>query len=195
MEQTQKGTFSTELKHGFHRVEISTKFPVLVSLGNDIVDAVGIGKHTLVIRNRGGRLSIDPSDPKGVYGLSIKSRDSQKGEAFDDLAPPDPAPPNSYLAKLRLKVKNSMGIIREEFADRKTMYEVVDNLDEFEEERHARQQAEAKGAGEKAGDGGKGTRGGDSAGTLPAKGTQSSGDAGTSNEQKSAQNESKSETK
>lgn len=138
-----KGKNTIELPcFGIHTIEIVSAYPLLVSNDQTPIIAHGSGRTKYVYRYQDGNLHIDPTEPKAEYDIIIKSRRTQVGEETDDLPPPEPAPANSYLAKLRQKVRDSMGNTREAFAEFKSIYEVVDDLDTFEEEREARAQAQ-----------------------------------------------------
>lgn len=138
-EKLKKGVFETPLENGFHVVSIETTCPLLLSVAHEPVSVVNVGSSRVTLRNVEGPLSVDPSDPKGLYKIDIKSKLHPKGERFDDVAPPAPPPPSNMLMAIRRSVKMSMGIIREEFADQgKTKYEIMgDDFNVFEEERDA----------------------------------------------------------
>ena len=121
-----------KLEQGNHTIRYACKEFVLISCNGDPVAALtpGIGKFNL--RDFEGIIEYDPSKVK--VRLSVVTRQN-RGEAFDDTFLPQPAPPPNYLAALRQKVKQSMGVTREAFADFRSIYEVIDNLDDFEEDR------------------------------------------------------------
>lgn len=120
-----------ELPKGNHQLKYATREPVLLSLGGTPIATLS-GSGRLVLRGVQGILETDP--PKAKVGLEVITRKNE-GEEFDDLPPPQPAPPSNFLMALRQKVKMSMGIIREEFADHQSIYEAGYEDDVFEEER------------------------------------------------------------
>lgn len=130
-----------ELKFGNHRVSYSARERVLLSLAGEPVAELRPGTGTINIRNGEGKLEIDP--PKAKVTLTVVSK-GRRGEATDAKAPPAPPTPPNYLAELREAVRRSMGVTREAFADHKSIYEVVDDLDKFEEEREAEAKERAK---------------------------------------------------
>lgn len=126
-----------ELPFGFHRLSYATTAPILLSLGGTPLKAVN-GSGTLTLRRCGGILEVD-NPGKAKYSIDVTTKESVEGEQFDELPPPQPAPPPNYLAKIRQQVKQSMGIVREEFADQgKSIYETGD-VDIFEEDLAKRQ--------------------------------------------------------
>lgn len=133
-----KGKNAIDLNWGHHRIKYACPTPVLISLDEQPAYAVS-GTGTIRLRNFEGKLSVDPTEAKQEYDLDITSTHSQRGEAVDPETPiPAPTPPSNYLAKLRQRVRDSMVTTREAFAEQRSIYEVIDNLDEFEEEREAR---------------------------------------------------------
>ena len=127
-----------ELEYGNHRIDYATTQPLLLNLDDQPFTVVSPGTGKIMLRKTAGKLSVDAVG-KEKFKLDVSSHITQPGEAVDDREVPMPPPPNSYLAKLRARVQASMGNTREAFAERMSIYEVVDNLDDFEEEREARQ--------------------------------------------------------
>lgn len=136
-----KGKHELTLTPGKYRVSYLCPSQVLMSL-DDAPMAVlkGSTKTTLTVR-KDTKVSLDPTGKEG-YKFDVALQ-SPVAEHTDDVPPPAPVPPSNYLMAVREAVRQSMGIIREEFADHKTIYEVVDDLDVFEEERQAMRQAAA----------------------------------------------------
>lgn len=135
-----KGKSEITLEPGKHRVSYLCPTNVLMSV-NDRPMAIlkGSSKTTLTVRTE-TKISLDPVG-KEPYTFQA-SLMAPLSEDTDDVPPPQPAPPTNYLQAVRERVRASMGIIREEFADNRTVYEVFDDLDQFEEERDlARQSA------------------------------------------------------
>lgn len=131
-----KGPSKFILPHGTHKIRYQTTTPILLSVNEQPVRALNTGSGSFTLRNFEGTLSVDPSEPKQPYGLEIKTREFVKGEEFDEAPVPQPAQSPNWLTQMRERVKMSMGIIREEFAEQgRTMYEVTD--DEAEELRQS----------------------------------------------------------
>lgn len=128
-----------KLKRGHHTITYATPQPVLLSVNGQPATYLRAGSGRLTLRDMEGEISFDP--PKVKVQLDVVTRDN-KTEQTDDIPPPAPTPPPNYLAALREKVKRSMGVTREAFADFKSVYEVIDNLDDFEEDREARTKVE-----------------------------------------------------
>ena len=127
------GKHEETLPWGTHRIEYNTTFPILLSMDGEPV-AVLNGEGKKVLRNMAGNLTLDVTEPKKPYGFRIQSRQGWKGEKMDDLPPPQPPAPDNYLQMIRQKVRQQMGIIREEPFNRgQTMYELGD-IDVFEED-------------------------------------------------------------
>ncbi|AXL15617.1 hypothetical protein [Microviridae sp.] len=145
-----------ELPFGTHRIKYATTAPILINLQNDPVRALPPGSGTLVLRNCEGLLSVDNTAPKVPFKFDITTRKQEKGEKVDNLPPPQPAPPDNYLAQIREKVRQSFGVIREDFASQPTMYEQGDvdlfeeDLKELKKEEWKKKQAEKKAAEEEA---------------------------------------------
>lgn len=109
---------------GQNRLQINTKVPLLFSVDGEPEYACGAGKNKLIIKNEKDiELEIDPSDPKAKYAIAIKYYDARKAEKIDDKAPPQPAAPQSWLAAMRVKVRQEMGITRENFAEHRSRYQ------------------------------------------------------------------------
>lgn len=136
-----KGKQTIELPYGTHRIEYATPHPILLSVDDRPVEAINTGSGRVVLRKFQGTLQLDPTEPKAQFKFDVTSKKSQPGETVDDVPPPQPAPPSNYLAKIRQQVKDSMGIMREEFDRGRTMYETGD-IDLFEEDMAPSKQTE-----------------------------------------------------
>ncbi|AXL15094.1 hypothetical protein [Microviridae sp.] len=121
-----KGKQQFTLEHGTHKFAYTVPFPVLVSVNDVPVQVLNTGSGKAVLRNMKGTVTIEPSEPKGVYNIDIRSNLYPRDEIRNNEAPPQPAPSPNFLTAMRQKVKMSMGIIREEFADQRTIYEIGD---------------------------------------------------------------------
>lgn len=126
-----KGKQQFKLEYGVHRFNYVAPFPVLVSVDDVPVSIIGSGKGKAVWKGE-GTISLDPTD-KDAYGFAITSKLTSKGEQQDDLPAPDPAPADNYLAMMREKVRQQMGITRENFTQMPSLYE-MGNIDVFEED-------------------------------------------------------------
>ncbi len=124
-------TFEQQLDLGVHRVQIKTPAAALVSLNDEPQHMAGIGTHKIVLRGS-GKLSVDVGGKEKPI-VTITSKMTTEGEQVDDLPPPQPAPPSNALQQIRQKVKQAMGVTREAFADRTSIYEMGD-VDVFEED-------------------------------------------------------------
>lgn len=75
-----------------------------------------------------------------VFGVCYLSKRRQESEPMDDAPPPRPEPPTNMLARIRHKVRQEMGTLREAFAERDIDYpghELPDDFpDIFEEEEY-----------------------------------------------------------
>lgn len=129
----------TKLVKGNHTIRYACKEPILVSVDGQPIGAFPAGCGKFNLRNTEGKLEFDP--PKAKVRIDIVTRENN-GEVFDDVPPPQPAPPPNYLAALRQKVKMSMGITREAFAEHRSIYEVIDDLETFEEDRQVSENEE-----------------------------------------------------
>ena len=129
---TVKGNQDFDLAYGHHAIRLETPFPVLVSLNDEPQKVCLPGSNKLVVKGE-GKLSFNPTD-KGPFHFTVTTRLTQKGEKFDDIPPPEPAPADNYLQILRQHVRQAMGITRENFADQRTVYEMGD-YEVFEEDR------------------------------------------------------------
>lgn len=127
------GKTKIDLEYGIHKIEVVNTYPLLISLNDEPIRALKGGNHRFVLRGAVGGLQVDPTEAKTPYQISITSRPSQKGEQMDDLPPPQPAPPDNFLAKIREQVRQSMGVTREAFSEFQTPYEMGDT-ELFEEE-------------------------------------------------------------
>lgn len=124
----RKGAEKYVLNHGTHRIKYTATCPMLFSADEKPVHAVNTGSGSFTLRNFKGTLSVDPSDAKQPYNVEINSKEFVKGEQFDDKPVPMPLQSPNWLTQMRERVKLSMGIMREEFAEQgKTMYEVTDD--------------------------------------------------------------------
>ena len=129
-----KGKYEQQVAPGQHRLQINTKFPLLISLDNEPQHVAVPGKNKLIIRTEeGGILQIDPSDPKSEYGLTVTPYAQSKYDPVSDKSPPERPAPNNYIARLRQMTRDQMQILREEFADQRSIYEIGD-VDRFEEQ-------------------------------------------------------------
>ena len=138
-----QGKQEFEVNEGVHRISVVSTFPLLVSFNDTPVKSVTNGKF--VVRSKNGIISIDPSEPKKPYKFEIEaSRPTQDGEAFDDIPPPDPAPPSNYLQAMRQKVRQQMGVIREDFASHRSQYEIGEAEPLFEEEEQQKREEASK---------------------------------------------------
>lgn len=127
------GKQTIQLAYGTHRINYATSFPILLSVNDEPLEAVQPGSGRVVLRKFSGTLQLDPTEPKKPFKFAVTSNLSQPGETVDQAPPPQPTPPSSYLAKVRQQVRNSMGLMREEFDRGPTIYETGDvNL--FEED-------------------------------------------------------------
>lgn len=134
-----QGKHEITLQEGVHRIKTDATFPLLISLDDQPVRATSPGSQRFIVRGA-GKLSIDPSEPKKPYGFNVLAwRPSQKGEQLDDIPPPDPAPPANYLQAMRQKIRQQMGVIREDFNARPSIYELGDAEPLFEEQEAALQ--------------------------------------------------------
>ena len=129
--QKLKGKQTFDLPYGVHRFNYIAPFPILVSHNDEPVGIIGGGKGKTIWRGE-GTISLDPTD-KDAYGFNITTKVTTPKEAQDHEAPPEPAPADNYLAMMREKVRQQMGIIRENFAERPSIYE-MGNIDVFEED-------------------------------------------------------------
>lgn len=131
-----KGKYSIDLPYGTHTLDVATMFPILLSLDGSPIQAINAGSGTLTLRKCQGTLSVDPSEPKTPYKFEVTSKPSQPGEhmrSLEEEPVPQPAPASNFLAQIRQKVRQDMGITREAFADHQSLYEIPDN-EMFEEE-------------------------------------------------------------
>lgn len=140
-----KGHFSETLPYGNHRIVIGTPVPLLVSVDDDPVRTLAPGNHRFVVKG-GGKLSLDTTDAKAEFTCKITSRRSQPGEEINDDPPPQPPAPENFLQQIRMKVRQQLGVTREAFAERSSIYETDTELFEEDEERiaQARARQEAK---------------------------------------------------
>lgn len=137
-----KGTHTQALEMGIHAVKYNSPIPLLLSVDDVPVAALQAGNGKFTIRYLKGKLSVDPSDAKTKYMFEVTTRITQPTETVDNEPPPQPAPPANWLQAIKQRVQQSMAVQREGFAEHQTIYEVVDDLDTFEEERaQARQDA------------------------------------------------------
>jgi hypothetical protein len=108
-----------ELGQGFHRLKYATSIPCLVSINSDPVSVIN-GKGTLPIGRVGGVLEIDvPGKDKPKVELLTSN-----GEDTNDDPPPPPPNPSNFIAMMRHKVRQEMGITRENFAEVPSRYEL-----------------------------------------------------------------------
>jgi len=121
--------------YGNHMVEVSCTCPVLMSLDAAPVRSFAMGNHKFRVRGGPGTLTFDRSEKGAVVKVTIKSVPSTVGESVNNDPPPQPARPDNYLAQVREKVRQSMGVQREAFGERKGAYETDSQL--FEEEERA----------------------------------------------------------
>lgn len=134
MMDTQKGAYKATLEPGVHRINYALPFPALVSIGSQPVATIGPGKGKHVFRTyEPYDFEIDVTDAKTKWGLGITSKPTQLGEEFDDLPPPEPPAPDNYLQMMRVRVRQEMGIMREEFTRGRSPYE-MGVIDTFEED-------------------------------------------------------------
>ncbi|AXL14837.1 hypothetical protein [Microviridae sp.] len=139
-----KGKQNFHMIAGHHKITAATTMPILVSIDEapETVINPGTSKHTLAL-TKPCLVSLDPSDPKKEYRFDVKSFETNLiEEPTDDRPIPNPPPPNNFLKQLRVQVRRSMGLTREDFADRQSLYE-VNTMDADEvpfEEEETRQQ-------------------------------------------------------
>lgn len=119
MEQV-KGIQNTAVGRARCKIEIVTPIPVLVCVNDYPIWAFPPGRFVRNFRTHTEEdvINVHPSDAKTPYGYAIEFKARQTGEPLDDLPPPQPAPADSFLAQVREKVRRSMGVTREAFADR-----------------------------------------------------------------------------
>lgn len=129
------GKQNIELERGNHRIEVANTFPLLISFNDVPVRALQPGQHKFVLKTGSGVINIDPTEPKLPYGFEVHSRRSTLGEEVDDLPPPAPPSPDNYLQMIAMQVRQSMGVIRENFEERPSLYETDNAM--FEEEEAA----------------------------------------------------------
>lgn len=149
--ENQTGIFQRKVGRARINLRVATAFPLLICINEIPIRAFPAGTARLRFRTHDEHdsLTIQPTELKKPYGVSLEVRNRQKGETLDDLPPPQPVPPDNYLAMVREKVRQSMGINRENFADddRPSIYEVPDDADLiFEETEEDRRKEAAKAA-------------------------------------------------
>lgn len=137
-----KGKFEKELPYGNHRIRIATTFPMLASWDDVPVRTIPVGTHKFQIQQAKGTLTLDVTEPKDYYGIEIVSRESQPGEKIDDLPPPEPPAPDSFLKQMRQKIMQERAFDRENFDGALTPYQLVEQ--DFEEELAARDLSKRK---------------------------------------------------
>lgn len=130
-----KGHNEIELEYGNHLIVYSTTQPLLISADDEPIKALGPGSGKFYVKGYAGKLSVNATNPKERYALNVTTHKTQPGEELNDEEPPAPPPANSYLAKLRQRVQQQMITSREAFAEHRSIYEMVDDLDTFEEDR------------------------------------------------------------
>lgn len=132
-----------EIPMGHHRLSYVLSGPVLVSLGGTPIKTLE-GSGTAVLRRVSGILEFDYTEPKKRNEIMVVTRPVELYEEMDNVPPPAPAEPDNYLARLREQVRLSMGVVRENFAQRTSIYEIgeVDKFEEdlIEEEKQSRQE-------------------------------------------------------
>ena len=141
-----RGITTTTLEPSVTALRVVTAHPMLVCIDDMPVRALGAGSHKYVFRvDEGADLSLHPVDLKSEYGYSLKIKPTQRGELVDDLPPPEPPAPDSYLARIRAAVRANFGVNRESFeAIAGQPYERDDDLFEEEEIALAKEEAKAK---------------------------------------------------
>jgi hypothetical protein len=127
-----KGNYEHDLTQGHHRLEVNTTIPLLVCIDEQPVAAIAPGKFNKAFRGK-GKLTVQPSDAKTLYGCKVISSHYTEYEKVDDIPPPAPPAPENFLAQIREKVRQSMGVTREGFAEHRSIYEMGD-VDVFEED-------------------------------------------------------------
>lgn len=130
------GKFQTAIEEGFYRIQVASSFGLLISVNEQPVVAIK-GNFARTLRLPEGKLSIDPADPKKDYHFECSHAPLNRYDKVDDLPPPQPAPPTNWLAQMRAKVRQSMGVMREDFAERSSIYETDAQLFEEDETRIA----------------------------------------------------------
>ncbi|AXL15089.1 hypothetical protein [Microviridae sp.] len=142
-----KGKQSFEMIAGTHRISTATTHPILLSVNEEPNTVVPVGDKVTVIRlDKPCTVQLDPSEPKKEYKFDVKSWPTDlRSESIDNRPIPNPPAPNNFLKALRAQVRQSMGLTREDFADRSSLYEVNDrDFDEVPfEETETREQAAA----------------------------------------------------
>lgn len=127
------GKAKIDLAQGQHRITVNTAIPLLVSANEEPVRAIPAGTHKFSTWTKEVQVQVDPSEPKVPYYIDIVTHVSQDGEKFDQEPPPPPPRPDNFLAQIRERVRQNMGVMREEFERHQTIYESGD-VDMFEED-------------------------------------------------------------
>ena len=136
-----KGKQEIRLTRGQNKLQIAAPTPILLSL-NDAPLRVVQGNATWIgTIEEDSLLSIDPSDNKAEYHVDIDHYNGSRFEKRDDIPPPPPPAPDNYLQMLAIKVRQQMGIMRENFAERTSIYEMGD-IDDWEEDQLTRSKDE-----------------------------------------------------
>lgn len=165
--EKQTGKFKREIESGVHRVEYSLPFVALVSLNGIPQGVLGPGTGKRVLRTYDTTLlELDVTDAKTNYGLSIVTKPSQKGEELDDVPPPPPPSPENFLALTQHRIRQEMGIFREEFTRGRSPHEIGE-IDIFEEEEMSNFASQQKQAGTT--EGNNGNAGPDAEGSQPTE--------------------------
>lgn len=109
-----------KLEFGNHQVTVHAQDHTLVSLDGVPSKVLAPGTHQVKLRQFQGEVSFDS---KKKVDTQVKSKLSQPGEKVDDLAPPAPPPADNFLAMMRHKVRQQMGVQRENFGRQLSPYE------------------------------------------------------------------------
>lgn len=131
-----KGKQNFEMIAGHHRITAATVSPILLSVNEEPWQVLSPGNRTFTLKlDEACKLSLDPTD-KAEYRFDVKSWETTKAEPTDNRPIPNPPPPNNFLKKLRVQIRREMGLTREDFAQRSSIYEVDQVFDDvpFEEQ-------------------------------------------------------------
>lgn len=146
-----KGKQDFQLAVGHHTINAATPIQILVSVNDQPEHVIPPGNSKFVLKvEQPVKVSLDPADAKSQYKFEFRSHGAQRNEHFDDRPLPNPPPPNNFLKKLRVNIRRQMGLIREDFADYPSMYEIEGDPDKIPfEEQEQRAIKEAKEARDK----------------------------------------------